>query len=140
MGVLGLLVSAHLIVKLAERVAVGYGVSLLVVGLILVALGTSLPELIFEFKAVKSKEVGMVFGDLLGSLVANSTLIIGTVGMIHPFSLDGGFQPYLRGTITFLVLFGLFWWLATTKRKLERWEGLILLLIYGVFLWLEVGS
>ena len=77
--------------------------------------------------------MGMAFGDLLGSVVANSTLIMGIVALIAPFRLDGGLQPYLLGTLGFVGIFLLFWFFASTKRRLERWEGAVLLLGYLLF-------
>ncbi len=133
LGIGGLVGGSYVVVELAERVAVGLGLPLLLIGLILVALGTSLPELMFEFKAVRAGETGMVFGDLLGSIVANSTLILGLVALINPVQVDGGLVAYGVGTVSFVVLFGLFWGFAMTKQKLEWWEGTILLLGYIVF-------
>ena len=129
-GVALLLLSSHMIVQLAEMIAVGLGLPLLLVGLFLVAIGTSLPELVFEIRAVKEGHVGMAFGDLLGSVVANSTLIMGIVALIAPFRLDGGLQPFLLGSLGFVGIFLLFWFFASTKRRLERWEGAVLLLGY----------
>lgn len=133
-GVVLLLFSSHMIVQLAEKVAVGFGVPLLLVGLFIVAIGTSLPELVFEIRAVREKQVEMAFGDLLGSIVANSTLIMGVVGVIAPFTLKTGLTPYLVGTLGFVVMFCLFWIFVSTKKHLERWEGIVLVLGYLVFI------
>lgn len=136
-GVTLLLFSSHMIVQLAEKIAVGFGVPVLLVGLFFVAIGTSLPELVFEIQAVKEGNIGMVFGDLLGSIVANSTLVMGIVGVISPFSLDGGLRPYLIGTLAFVVVFMVFWFFTSTKNRLERWEGAVLLLGYLGFILVE---
>jgi len=132
-----LIFSADGIVKIAALVAQNFKVPLILVGLFLVAVGTSLPELSFEIAAVRKKQVGMVFGDLLGSIVANSTLILGITALISPIILDGGFKVYFWATIAFLILFFIFWLFVKTKKKLERWEGAVLLLLYFLFIFFE---
>lgn len=137
LGAALLVFSADAIVKTAGLIAYSFKVPLFLVGLFLVAIGTSLPELSFEIGAVRRKEVGMVFGDLLGSITANSTLILGVVALINPIVLNEGFKPYFWATIAFLLIFFLFWAFVHTKRKLERWEGVVLLLVYIIFVFFE---
>ena len=132
-----LIFSADGIVRIAALVAQNFKVPLMLVGLFLVAVGTSLPELSFEIAAVRKKQVGMVFGDLLGSIVANSTLIMGITALISPIVLDGGFKVYFWATIAFLMMFFCFWLFVRTKKKLERWEGAILILLYFLFILFE---
>ncbi len=132
-----LIFSADGIVKTAALVAQNFKVPLMMVGLFLVAVGTSLPELSFEIAAIKKKQVGMVFGDLLGSIVANSTLILGITALISPIILDTGFQVYFLATAVFILIFFTFWLFVRTKKKLERWEGLLLILLYLTFIFLE---
>ena len=81
----------------------------------------------------------MVYGNLLGSVVANSTLILGITAIIAPIQLVNG-REYLLATIAFIVVFGLFWWFVKTKKRLERWEGAVLVLVYLVFVWLEFSG
>lgn len=137
LGVVLLLLSADLLVKASTRLALTFSIPILLIGLFLVAVGTSLPELSFSFQAIKRKEAGMVFGDLLGSLVANSTLILGTTATLHPIKI-AAFGDFLLATIFFLFIFGLFYFFTKTKRKLERWEGAILLLVYVFFAAIEL--
>jgi cation:H+ antiporter len=132
-----LIFSADGIVKVAALLAQNFRIPLILVGLFLVAVGTSLPELSFEIAAVRKRQVGMVFGDLLGSIVANSTLILGITALITPIVLDGGFKVYLWATLAFIILFFCFWFFVRTKKKLERWEGVILLILYFLFVFFE---
>lgn len=132
-----LMFAADMIVKTGSLLAQGLGVPVFLIGLFLVAIGTSLPELSFEIGAVKKRQVGMVLGDLFGSVVANSTLILGVVSLIAPIKLKNGLNAYLLAAMAFGVIFLLFWYFVRTKRKLERWEGLLLLLAYGVFILVE---
>ncbi|PIS08780.1 hypothetical protein COT75_04840 [Candidatus Beckwithbacteria bacterium CG10_big_fil_rev_8_21_14_0_10_34_10] len=132
-----LIFSADGIVKTASLIARSFNVPVILIGLFLVAVGTSLPELSFEIAAVRKKQVAMVFGDLLGSIVANSTLILGVTALIQPIILDGGFKVYFWATMFFLLLFFCFWFFVRTKRKLEWWEGLVLLILYFLFIFFE---
>ena len=132
-GVALLLFSAEMLVKTAVDVALSFGVPVFLVGLFVVAVGTSLPELSFDIAAVRKGQVGMMFGDLLGSVVANSTLILGVVSVINPVRVQQGLGVYLLATLAFCAIFGVFWFFVKSKKKLERWEGAVLFLIYLLF-------
>jgi cation:H+ antiporter len=79
----------------------------------------------------------MALGDLFGSIVANSTLVLGVVSLISPIRLEGGLDAYLLAAAGFGMMFLLFWFFVKTKRKLERWEGAVLILVYIGFVLLE---
>ena len=132
-----LVVSAEMLVRTAVNLAVGLQVPLFLVGMFVVSVGTVLPELSFEIEAIRKREAGMVFGNLLGTIVTNAALVLGVVGLISPISLPAGIRAYLIATIAFVMVFGVFWLLVRTKKRLDRWEGAILVLIYLVFAWLE---
>lgn len=139
LGIAGLLVSSHLIVKLAEQVAVGMGLPLLVVGMFLVAFGTSLPELAFGIRSVLSRSAEMAVGNLLGSVVANATLILGISALIRPITLSArGHLPYMAATATFVVVYLLFAYFTVSRGKLSRTEAMILLMLYFGFVFWEV--
>ncbi len=137
LGAALLVFSADGLVKVAGLLAQSFKAPAFIVGLFLVGMGTSLPELSFEIKAIRKREVGMVFGDLLGSITANSTLILGIVALINPIVLEAGFKPYLWATVAYIIIFSLFWLFVKTKRRLERWEGVLLLLLYFLFILFE---
>lgn len=140
-GVGGLLISSHMIVQLSKLIAIEMGLPVLIIGLFLVAIGTSLPELVFEMKAVVSGQVGMVWGDLLGSVVANATLVLGLSAVIAPMKLNGdGLAPYGMAIGAFVLLYSLFVYFARSKSRLERWEGIVLLLLYFGFVMVELGG
>jgi cation:H+ antiporter len=136
LGVALLLFSADMIVKISEKMALMINIPILLVGLLLVAVGTSLPELAFEMKAIREKEPAMVFGDLLGSIVANGSLVIGVTALIAPIRIQA-FDEYLVATMAFVVAFGFFYLFIRTKKKLERWEAAVLLGIYLLFVLFE---
>ena len=88
LGVILLIFSADMIVRLASKIALSLNIPILLIGLVLVAIGTTLPELTFEIEAIRSHQPTMVFGNLLGSIVANGTLIIGLVALISPIRIQ----------------------------------------------------
>ena len=88
LGVIGLPVGADLLVTNASALAKGYGVSDAVVGLTLVAIGTSLPELATTFVAVLRKKAEVVLGNLIGSNIFNLLAIIGVTSLISPVPVD----------------------------------------------------
>lgn len=137
LGAALLLFSSDMLVRAAIGLALGLNLPLLLIGLFLVAMGTSLPELVFEIKAVREHKPSMVFGDLLGSIVANGTLVIGVTSLINPFKV-AAFADYLLATMAYVIVFGLFYLFIRTERKLERWEGGLLLLFFCVFILLEL--
>lgn len=136
-GMLSLLGLAYLVVRLAVDLAESLNMPVGVIGLVVVAIGTSLPELMLTMGAIKKKEVALVFGDLLGSVVANATLVVGITAVISPFGAQL-FPRYALAIVSFMFIFGLFWMFTSTKRKLERWEGMILVGVYLVFVGLEL--
>jgi len=137
LGLALLIFSSDMIVKLAVGITSNINIPVLLVGLFLVAVGTSLPELVFELEAVMKKESDMFMGNLMGSIVANGTLIIGITALIHPIEIIA-LSQYLLATIFFVITFCLFFIFIATKHRLERWEGFILILTYALFVVLEI--
>lgn len=138
LGVGLLLTSSHFIVQLSTSLAQSSGFSALFIGLFIVSIGTSLPELAFEIKAVLGGQAKMALGDLLGSVVANSTLILGLAAIIRPLTLTHrGLLPYGLAIGAFTLMYFAFILFIKTKKKLEWWEGLFLISGYAIFAILE---
>ena len=135
-GIAGLILAADLLVRMASGLASNLGLPPFLVGLLVVSIGTSLPELVLEIGAIKKREIALVFGDLLGSVVANATLIIGVTVLINPINVNGA-SRYDLASFMFVLLFGFFWMFTNTKKRLDRWEGLVLLGFYFMFVGLE---
>lgn len=132
LGIAIILFSADILVKSAVFLAEFFGLPLLLIGFFLVAIGTSLPEIVVEIQAARQKRGEVVFGDLLGSIVANSLLALGLTAVISPIKI-AHFQEFL-GAVFFLVfIFITFFFLIKTKHRLERWEGGVLIVIYLLF-------
>ncbi|MFH1863826.1 MAG: sodium:calcium antiporter, partial [bacterium] len=112
------------------------GVPVFLIGIIFVAIGTSLPELAFSLRAVKDKEPTMFFGNLLGSTIINSTLIVGLAAVISPIEVVA-FNEYIVSGIFFVVVFLAFWYFIRSKYRLDKWEAVVLLGLYLTFVLLE---
>jgi cation:H+ antiporter len=137
MGVLAMaltLLGAELLVRGGTDLAAQIGVDSAFVGLTLVAVGTSLPELATSIAGVRRGEHDMVIGNVVGSNLFNALAVAGTAGTLGPGDVDPGFR------LTSLVMVGcaaLAGVLAYTGRELVRWEGLLLLSGFAGFVWLS---
>lgn len=128
-----LLVSADLAVKSAQEIGLALSLPVIFIGMIVVALGTSLPELVFGLGAIKEGKRDLAMGDLIGSVVTNSTLILGLTAFITPISFSS-FGAYDTGIVYFIItllLFNIFMW---SKKELSWREGISLIFVYILFL------
>lgn len=132
LGVALMVFSADMIVRRAVELGSLLNLPIILVGLFFVAIGTTLPELTFGLKVIREHKPQMLFGNLLGSLVANGTLIIGITALLSPIRIVA-FSEYLLATLAYVLIFGLFYLFIRTKQKLERWEGVVLILVYLTF-------
>lgn len=137
-GTAFLLASAQLLVHSAQQIAIAVQIPVSLVGIILVAIGTSLPELVFGLKAVKLKHEGEILGNVLGSVVANSTLVLAITALINPIVVED-FSVIMTTAIFLVIVLGLFLAGVHTDKKLSIREALVLLLIYLLFIISEFG-
>lgn len=132
-GLILMLLSAEGIVRTATALANFAQVPSFLIGLFVVSVGTSLPELLFEIVAIRHHQSTMAFGNIIGSMVANGTVILGLAALIRPIQLTASMPSYLISIMGFILIFGLFWLFTKSKHRLDRWEGLALVAAYGVF-------
>ncbi len=128
-----LLIGSWGIVKTATLIAQGLELPLVLIGLILVAVGTSLPELVFGIKAVITKHEGMNLGNLIGSTVMNSTFILGITAIIYPIEIENFNLILTAGLFMVFVIFIANFFIAT-REKISWKEGVVLVGLYAVFL------
>ncbi|MDP3533961.1 calcium/sodium antiporter [Halomonas sp. M1] len=131
-GLVLLIVSSRLLVWGAVEIAVGFGVSDLIIGLTVVAIGTSLPELASSISALRRKEHDMVLGNVVGSNLFNSLAVVGLAGVIHP--IEAGREVLVRDwsvmtCMTLLMVLFAFSWRGR-PRRINRVEGGILLALF----------
>lgn len=136
-GISLMLFSADTIVKFSGVLAERVGIPVFVVGLFILAIGTSLPEFAFSLRSLKDNQPQMYIGNLLGSIVANTTLIIGLSVFINPVVILNP-QRYLIPGFMFTLVYLLFYFFVRSKKRLDRWEAGVLLLIYVLFFLIEL--
>ena len=134
LGLAGLVFGSNLFVDSASSVAAELGVSESVIGLTIVAGGTSLPELATSVVAARKGQSAIAIGNVIGSNVFNILLILGATATISPLQMEGITLVdigVMLGSITLVWLF------SFTRYTVERWEGAVLVLGYGAYLaWL----
>lgn len=123
---------ANILVNSASSIARQLGVSDRLIGLTIVAVGTSLPELFASIMAAYKKQADMAVGNIIGSVSFNILCVIGLSAAICPIGNSN--VGFISDYLLMIGLCLLLWIFMTTKRILERWEGFILLLIYIAFL------
>lgn len=125
-------VGAYLLVDKAKFLASMAGISELLIGLIIVSIGTSLPELITTINAIKKKEAGLGLGNIIGSNIINATLLIGISGVASGGLTVDAQTMYITlpvaMAITLLLLLP-----TIIKGKTFRWQGFALIGIYAVY-------
>jgi cation:H+ antiporter len=135
LGIVLLMGGAHLLVTGGVAIARVIGVSERVIGLTLVAFGTSLPELAASLVAGLKREGDIVLGNVIGSNIFNVLCILGITPMVSPLVVDAS-AVWLDLT-AMLILTLLLWPILASHLKLERWEGFLLLAFYGMYIgWL----
>lgn len=128
-GLLLLVLGGRLVVTGAVEVATRLGVSETIIGLTIVAAGTSLPELVTSVVAATKKNIDIAVGNIIGSNIFNIFLILGVSALIRPVQ----FEVALNAELLLLALGTLFLFLAMFtggKKKLDRWEAVIFLVVY----------
>ena len=131
-----LLISANLLIGSARYIGHNLGLPEIMLGLVLVAVGTTIPELTVEIESILRGSSGIAFGDILGSVVCNSSLVLGTAAILRPIVIVN--KTLFRNSALFMVM-AVYIALIYIKKKQINWqEGIGLLLVYATFLITEV--
>ena len=133
-GLFGLVLGSNIFVDNASSLAHAWGISDAVIGLTIVAGGTSLPELATSAVAAKKGDSGIAIGNVLGSNVFNILMILGMTGLISPMHIQN--ITYVDMAVM-VVSMALFWLFSFTKLRIDRWEGGVLIACFlGYITWL----
>lgn len=130
-GAVAIKYGGDLVVNGASTIASSLGLSQNLIGLTVVALGTSLPELVTSIVAAKKNEVDMALGNVIGSNIFNILLVLGIAGAISPVVF---ITENIIDIIILIVMSVVVWIFAWSKKKLVRWHGAAMLVSYAVYL------
>ena len=132
LSITAMIFGANILVDGAKNVAASLGVSERVIGLTVVAVGTSLPELFASVMSAKRGETDLAIGNIIGSVSFNVFFVVGISAAISP--IPGSDQGFFLDYLLMAVLAVLLWFFLFTRRTLERWEGALLLVIYVAYI------
>lgn len=132
LGFIGLVVGGTLVVNNATAVATQLGVSQKIIGLTIIAAGTSLPELVTSIVAALKKNSDIAIGNVIGSNIFNILLILSISSFVHPISYNPNFNQdvllLLGGTVFLMIAM-----ITGKRKKLDRWEAFILFGFYVLY-------
>ncbi|MDY0302852.1 MAG: sodium:calcium antiporter [Candidatus Moranbacteria bacterium] len=136
LSMMALLVGANATVKFGVSLAESLNINPIIIGMFFVGLGTTLPELLFSIKAVKRKHDELAIGDILGMVITDSTIVIGILALITPFT----FNPkiiYITGGFMVASAIILLYFMKT-GRSLNKKEAIALTFFYLLFVFTEL--
>ena len=130
-GVAGIIIGADLVVDSASYIALAFGMSETLVGLTIVAMGTSLPELVTSLAALKKDENQLVIGNVIGSNIFNISLVLGASSAISPISINHNMLLDIMLMFGVTILFFIF---GKTHNKYDKKEGFILVALFIAYM------
>ena len=130
-GAVAIKFGGDFVVDGASTIASSLGLSQNLIGLTIVALGTSLPELVTSIVAAKKDEVDMALGNVIGSNIFNILLVLGVAGAISPVIF---ISENIIDIIILIIMSVVVWVFAWSKKKLVRWHGAAMLVSYAIYL------
>jgi len=132
-----LLLISQWIVGTAKYFSESLGISLSLVGILIVGIGNCFPEMYFSIITARKGQGWLVLGDLMGAIIVPATLVLGIVAIVSPFVIND-FSPFLIARL-FLIFASIFFLIVIRRGKsFTKKEGLFLLSVYVVFLITEI--
>jgi cation:H+ antiporter len=137
LGILVLIVAAQIIVMSANHFLKDFNVTLPLVGILIIGLGNSFPEIYFGIVSARANKTKMLLGDIMGAVILPGTLVLGLVALISPFAITD--LSMFAAARYFLFISAVFFYIcARTGRKVTKKEAVLLLMIYIGFLLTEI--
>lgn len=137
LSMLILLVGAHFAVDSATKLAEGVGINMILFGMFTIGLGTTIPELLFSLKSIQKDDDSLAVGDILGTVLADGTIIVGILAIISPFSFPVKIV-YVTGVFMVIASFLLFYFMRSGK-TLTKKEAFLLLVFWVLFALVEIS-
>ncbi len=129
-GAAAIAIGGDLTVNTASRIALDLGMSQTLVGLTIVSIGTSLPELVTSVVAARKNEIDMAVGNAVGSNVFNILMVLGIASALNPVSL---IRENIIDILILIAFSVVVWIFAATKKKISRKEGIAMVAMYLVY-------
>ncbi len=130
-GMVAIIIGGDVVVDSATEIAHTFNLSDNLIGLTIVAMGTSLPELVTSVVAAKKNEADLAFGNVIGSNIFNILLVLGVAAAISP--IEFAMENFIDGVV--LVLMSVVVWIFSySKHKIERGEGIVMVLMYAAYM------
>lgn len=130
-GMVAIIIGGDVVVDSATEIAHTFNLSDNLIGLTIVAMGTSLPELVTSVVAAKKNEADLAFGNVIGSNIFNILLVLGVAAAISP--IEFAMENFIDGVV--LVLMSVVVWIFSySKHKIERGEGIAMVLMYAAYM------
>ena len=131
LGFILIIVGAHFTVESASEIARTFGISEWVIGIIMISLGTSLPELVVSISAAAKGKVDMAIGNIIGSNMANTTVVLGAAALVNPMPIQASAYMFDIATMIIATLLLVF---LTANKLYTKSAGISLIIILGLFL------
>ncbi len=126
-----LLFGAHFTVTSASALAHNLAVSPILIGMLIVGVGTTIPEMLFSLQAVKKNNESLAIGDILGTVLADGTIVVGILALLSPFSFPQQIT-YVTGGFMFLSACVLSFFMRSNK-TISKKEGFLLFIFWIIF-------
>ena len=130
-GVAGIIIGADFVVDSASYIAIAFGMSETLVGLTIVAMGTSLPELVTSLTALRKGENQLIIGNVIGSNIFNISFVLGASSTISPIVINPNMCADIILMLGVTILFFIF---GKTQDKYDKKEGFILMALYIAYM------
>lgn len=130
-GMAAIVAGGDLVVDAAAAIAESFGLSATLIGLTIVAMGTSLPELVTSAVAARKGETDMALGNVIGSNIFNILLVLGLAGAISPIEV---LKVNMIDGIILIGMSCIVWIFAWCKKQISRMEGAVMIAVYAVYL------
>lgn len=137
LGIFFLIIASEGIVRSASFFVKSLDLSIALVGILIVALGTALPETYFAVVAARKAKNWMILGDLMGAIIVSSTLVLGIVALIYPIEIPD-FSPFAIARFFLIIAAVFFLFFVRTGQKITKKEALFLLGLYIAFITIEI--
>lgn len=137
LGIFFLLIAAEGMVRSALFFAESWNLSIALIGILVIAVGNAIPEIYFAVMAARKAKNWMVLGDLMGSVIVASTLVLGIVALICPIEIPD-FSPFAIARFFLIIAAIFFLFFVRTDQKITKREAFFLLTIYIVFIITEI--